>query len=135
MCNRPPTIDPISSQKVIEGGSLLVVLSASDLDQDRLVWTADNLPSGSTFSDLGNGTAQFNWSPVAGDAGQYQIDVHVSDGEHTTSVALLVEVVGPLRATYVYDDLNRLKSVYYENGKHIEYDYDEVGNRTAFRSG
>jgi large repetitive protein len=37
--------------------------------------------------------------------------------------------------TYVYDDLNRLTGVYYQNGKQIEYDYDEVGNRTAFQSG
>ncbi|MBI5056234.1 MAG: thrombospondin type 3 repeat-containing protein [Nitrospirae bacterium] len=30
---------------------------------------------------------------------------------------------------YVYDDLNRLESVLYENGAAIDYYYDEVGNR------
>ena len=132
--NHPPTIDPILPQQVIEGDSLLVVLTASDLDEEPLTWTADNPPSGSSFSDLGNGTAQFSWNPTTGDAGEYQINVHVFDGTDTTSGILPVRVIGEATATYGYDNLNRLTGVYYQNGKQIEYDYDEVGNRTAFRS-
>lgn len=31
-------------------------------------------------------------------------------------------------ATYTYDDLNRVTSVLYDNGKTIEFDYDAAGN-------
>ena len=33
--------------------------------------------------------------------------------------------------THVYDDMNRLTRVEYENGKIIDYTYDEVGNQTV----
>ena len=33
--------------------------------------------------------------------------------------------------TYIYDDLNRLTEVQYDNGTVIAYEYDEVGNRLA----
>ncbi len=33
--------------------------------------------------------------------------------------------------TYTYDDLGRLKQAKYDNGKQIDYTYDQAGNRTA----
>lgn len=33
--------------------------------------------------------------------------------------------------TYVYDDLGRLKQAKYDNGKQIDYNYDQAGNRTS----
>ena len=33
--------------------------------------------------------------------------------------------------TYVYDDLGRLKSASYDNGKEIDYSYDPAGNRSS----
>lgn len=33
--------------------------------------------------------------------------------------------------TYVHDDLNRLIRIYYDDGKIIEYTYDNAGNRVG----
>ena len=33
--------------------------------------------------------------------------------------------------TYAYDDLGRLKSAVYDNGKEIDYNYDPAGNRSS----
>lgn len=39
---------------------------------------------------------------------------------------------GALAATaYAYDDLGRLKSASYDNGKEIDYNYDPAGNRSS----
>lgn len=46
-------------------------------------------------------------------------------------ISLLVSVTGAYAAsaTYVYDELNRLRRAEYVDGTTIEYTYDEVGNR------
>lgn len=49
------------------------------------------------------------------------------------AILFLVSISIPALAgtvEYTYDELNRVKSVIYEDGTTIEYDYDEVGNRT-----
>jgi len=48
------------------------------------------------------------------------------------SLALLACSTGLSAAatTYTYDDLGRLKTVTYDNGKQIVYTYDPAGNRT-----
>ena len=33
--------------------------------------------------------------------------------------------------TYAYDDLGRLKSASYDNGKEVDYNYDPAGNRSS----
>ena len=50
----------------------------------------------------------------------------------STSVILAFLFVSTISAgmvNYLYDDLDRLTCVDYENGTVVEYDYDEVGNR------
>lgn len=49
----------------------------------------------------------------------------------TFITVLLISVITSFAESinYVYDDLNRLIQVQYENGAKIEYTYDEVGNR------
>jgi uncharacterized protein RhaS with RHS repeats len=49
------------------------------------------------------------------------------------SLAFLACIVGPSRAatTYAYDDLGRLKSASYDNGKELDYNYDPAGNRSS----
>ena len=49
------------------------------------------------------------------------------------AILFLVSISIPALAEtveYTYDELNRVKTVIYEDGTTIEYDYDEVGNRT-----
>ncbi len=43
---------------------------------------------------------------------------------------LFVSTISAVVVNYLYDDLDRLTRVDYENGTVVEYEYDEVGNRT-----
>ena len=77
--NRPPVLDPIPNQSVEEGVLLSFAASATDPDGDALTLTAANLPTGAVFSDNGDGTASFEWTPDYGQAGNYDITVTVTD--------------------------------------------------------
>jgi len=47
-------------------------------------------------------------------------------------VCSLGAIVSAHAATlYYYDDLGRLKQAKYDNGKEIDYTYDQAGNRTS----
>ena len=49
----------------------------------------------------------------------------------TISLACLVTASSVTAATiYTYDDLGRVATVIYDNGKEIIYTYDPAGNRT-----
>ncbi len=49
------------------------------------------------------------------------------------SLALLTCSAGSsfCATTYHYDDLGRLKSASYDNGKEVDYNYDPAGNRSS----
>ncbi len=52
----------------------------------------------------------------------------------TLTAALLMETCLQVQAdTYTYDELNRLKSVTYEDGSKVEYEYDANGNMKESR--
>ena len=56
---------------VEEGDTVSFTLTATDLDGDSLTWSAENLPTGATFTDQGDGTADFFWVPGYDQAGEY----------------------------------------------------------------
>ena len=68
--NRAPILDPIGDQSVHLGNTLLISLSASDPDGDRLIFgffrvlSGAEFPSGVDFTDSGDGAAQFSWTPT-----------------------------------------------------------------------
>ena len=49
------------------------------------------------------------------------------------SIACVLSLISSSHAatTYFYDDLGRLKQAVYDNGKQIDYHYDQAGNRTS----
>jgi len=49
------------------------------------------------------------------------------------ALACFVPALGSARAgvAYSYDDLGRLTVAAYDNGKEIDYHYDQAGNRTS----
>jgi hypothetical protein len=72
-----------STLQFTEGQSWQVPVTATDQDGDPLIYWADNLPPGATFSPT---THTFAWTPPLGAAGTYPgVTVYVSDG--TTSVS------------------------------------------------
>jgi hypothetical protein len=78
------------SSAVSEGDLLTFTISATDSDNDPLIYSASNLPPGATFDPE---TKTFSWTPGYDQAGVYP-DVHfeVSDGELTDSEDITIWV-------------------------------------------
>lgn len=69
--NHPPILNPIGNKSVVEGDLLEFTIIATDPDGDNMSCSAVNLPQGATFTDQGNGSADFSWQTESGDAGVY----------------------------------------------------------------
>lgn len=69
--NAPPVLNAIGSQTVLEGDSLVFVISATDPNGTTPVMSAQNLPSGATFTSLGGGQGRFRWLTTFTQAGDY----------------------------------------------------------------
>jgi hypothetical protein len=78
--NNPPAFDSTPVTAATEGTAYLYEAEASDADGDTLTMTAPTLPAWLTFSDNGDGTATLMGTPGAGDAGDHDVSVVVSDG-------------------------------------------------------
>jgi hypothetical protein len=79
--NRPPVLEAIGNKAVIEGRLLQFTIIASDLDNDALIYSASNLPSGASFNSAAR---TFTWTPATGQSGIYaNIRFNASDGTAT----------------------------------------------------
>ncbi len=72
--NIAPVLDVIGNKNIIFGNTLEFTVTAIDEDGDDLIFTALNLPSGSTFTD-----EVFKWIPEESDIGNHNITFTVSD--------------------------------------------------------
>jgi hypothetical protein len=84
--NRRPTLNPIGNRTVAEGQALDMTLSARDPDLDDLAFAASGMPSGAVFTDNGDGTARFTWTPTFEQAGNYPVTFSVTDDGQTDGV-------------------------------------------------
>ena len=77
--NQAPALSAIANQSVAENASLVIPLSASDVDGDGLAFSASGLPTFCSLSDNLNGTGRISCNPGLADAGNYPITVTVTD--------------------------------------------------------
>jgi hypothetical protein len=82
--NNAPAFDSTPVTAATEGTAYLYEAEASDADGDTLTMTAPTLPAWLTFSDNGDGTATLTGTPAAGDVGDHDVSLVVSDGTDTT---------------------------------------------------
>jgi hypothetical protein len=91
-----PTLGPIGDQSLAEGGTLPVLITATDADSDPLTFTISGAPAFASLVDHGNGTATLSLSPGYDDAGVYHgVTITVSDGidwDSETFTIIVVEV-------------------------------------------
>jgi plastocyanin len=78
--NQPPILNPIGPKSVTENSNLNFGVSATDPDATIPTLTTSALPSGAGFTDHGNGTGTFNWTPIPGQKGSYDVTFRASDG-------------------------------------------------------
>ncbi|MDD5583067.1 MAG: Ig-like domain-containing protein [Candidatus Marinimicrobia bacterium] len=86
--NDPPIIlFALTDTTVYEEETLSFTLTANDVDDEILIWSAENLPEGAEFIDNSDKTASFTWTPTIGQAGSYEnILFIVSDEEGSKAV-------------------------------------------------
>jgi YD repeat-containing protein len=85
--NRPPQL-ATSHHAATLGKELRFFVSAVDPDDNTtLSYAADFLPEGAS---LDANTGEFVWTPGPGQAGEYVVTFHVSDGQATSSESILL---------------------------------------------
>ncbi|MDR6223369.1 PGF-pre-PGF domain-containing protein [Methanococcoides alaskense] len=87
--NHAPVLDTIGDKSVNENNPLTFTVSATDFDNDTLVYSGTNLPTGAT---LNNSTGAFSWTPSGSQSGDYSIDFTVSDGSLNDSEIISITV-------------------------------------------
>ncbi len=79
--NTVPVLNPILDKVVDEGKTLVIPLSANDVESnDYMVWTFADKPSFATFVDSGNGKGSLTLKPGYAVSGTYTMTVYADDG-------------------------------------------------------
>jgi hypothetical protein len=86
--NHPPDITAPATLSVNEGVMVSFNATATDADGDHVTLTATGVPSGATFTDNGNNSATFSWTPGSTASGTYTITVTANDGHGGTDSAV-----------------------------------------------
>jgi hypothetical protein len=77
--NRPPLLGAIGNRTGDPGVLLEIAVAATDPDRDALALSAMPLPPGASFTDAGDGTGLFQWTPTAGQTGNHTLTFRVTD--------------------------------------------------------
>jgi putative Ig domain-containing protein/flagellar hook capping protein FlgD len=85
--NHAPTVSAPPVQAVDEGVHLSFDVNASDVDGDHVALSATSVPAGGTFSDQGNNTGTFSWTPGSTQSGVYEVAFNGDDGHGGTGTA------------------------------------------------
>ena len=76
--NRPPEV-VANDVFAFEATPKRFFIFASDLDDDELTLEVSDLPAGAQFTDMGNGTGQFLWTPASSQIGVHAVTVTATD--------------------------------------------------------
>ncbi len=76
--NQPPVLSSVGDRTVMVGSTLQITVSASDPDDDPLIYSVAPLPANAAFDP---GTRVFAFTPVASQVGSFSLTVAVSDGK------------------------------------------------------
>jgi dihydrodipicolinate synthase/N-acetylneuraminate lyase len=91
--NQTPVLATIGGQSVTEGLNLNFAVSATDPDGTTPSLSTSALPSGAIFTDNGDGTGYFDWTPDYTESGSYDVTFYAFDGAATDSELVTVTVV------------------------------------------
>ena len=85
--NHAPTVSAPATQQTDEGVNLSFTVTASDQDGDHVALSATSLPSTAAFSDQGDDTGTFSWTPGSTESGVYNVIFVGDDGRGGTASA------------------------------------------------
>jgi len=92
--NHAPSLNAIADQEISADQPMTLTVSATDLDGDRLTYSASGLPSGAVFSE-----DTLTWTPTQAQAGTYHVAFEVTDGQFYDSETITITVAGSGDAT------------------------------------
>lgn len=110
--NRPPVFASIGDKTVDEGRLLEFSVTATDADNNPLIYIAENLPSQATFVNQ-----TFSWAPTYTQFGTYRVRFVVSDGQDSDSETITV-TVNNVNGPPVFVPIGN-KTV--KRGKHLQF--------------
>ena len=77
--NRPPQLQPLGNRSVERGTILELPVQSSDPDGNPIVLAASGMPGFGSFTDNGDGSGLFRFSPDYGDRGNYAVTLRATD--------------------------------------------------------
>ncbi len=90
--DQAPILDPIGPQVVLEGGTLVVNLSATDPDGTIPFFEVINAPPNSNLVDNGDGTGVWTFNPSFVQSGLKYVTFRANDGEKFDKEVVVVQV-------------------------------------------
>ncbi|MBN1602292.1 MAG: chitobiase/beta-hexosaminidase C-terminal domain-containing protein [Chitinispirillaceae bacterium] len=78
--NHAPVLQFIPDRTLLEGETVSFIVEATDPDGTIPTLSTWTLPAMAEFTDNGEGTGVFEWSPAAGQAGKFGVTFTASDG-------------------------------------------------------
>ena len=104
--NHPPIFPEINPIEIMEMERINLQIRVSDPEGDPIEIAVENLPDGAEY--LNN---CIEWRPFYGQAGEYKITVHASDGKLETIQTIALSV-SPTKPPYWYISRNRQDGVF-----------------------
>jgi hypothetical protein len=108
--NLPPQIQPVGTQYVNEGDTLLIEISANDPEGDSIKFSLLSGPEGASFTDSSNGKAIFLWvppysGPWSSVNSPFKVTFIASDGNNTSKEDVEINVIdkNPSSKAYVLE--------------------------------
>jgi hypothetical protein len=103
--NNPPVLDSIGAKSMNEGQILTFRIHSTDINGDQLILSALNVPDNAVFTDSGNGSGLFTFSPSYAQAGIYNITFIVRDTVGAADSELVQITVNNLNHEPVLDSI------------------------------
>ncbi len=103
--NQPPVLDSIGPQETTEMVQLQFSVTASDPDGPVPVLSTSPLPGTALFTDNGDGTGLFDWTPTFDDSGTYEITFYAADSVDPALVdseLVMITVIDSNRVPFVF---------------------------------
>jgi parallel beta-helix repeat protein len=86
--NRPPVVSSIEDTTAEEGETVSIQLDVEDPDGDIVAYEITDGPAGAKISYTG----LFTWDTAEGDAGTYEVEITVEDGEFTITMSFNITI-------------------------------------------
>ncbi|MDO3384001.1 Ig-like domain-containing protein [Gilvimarinus algae] len=89
---QPPVLGFLPDRVTHEQGQVGFIVRASDPNNTTPMLSVEQMPAGASFTDAGDGTGSFQWTPAMGQSGVYALTFRASDGELSASQSLTIRV-------------------------------------------